>query len=128
MPGAQTTTFSDNDESTNRAPVARPNSIVLAFTFNPGKIGATAVPASFCDRFAQQQTNEASRPPLHGFSGTRVVGATEVVHRPARARLPDAEQTRAKPMKPELRIRIFGSGPSTLQGSIVERQIACPCL
>ena len=120
MPGAQTTTFSDNDESTNRAPVARPNSIVLAFTFNPGKIGATAVPASFCDRFAQQQTNEALRPPLHGFSGTRVVAATEeVVHRPARARLPDAEQTPAKPMKPEPHIRIFGSGPTIQQGPIV---------
>ena len=80
----------------------------------------TAVPASFRDRFAQQQTNEASKPPLHGFSGTRAVGATEeVVHRPARARLPDAEQTRAKPMKPELRIRIFGSGPTIQQGPIV---------
>ena len=66
MPGAQTATPSDHEESTNRAPVARPNSMVLAFTLNPGKIGATAVPASFRIRFAQQQTNKASRPPLHG--------------------------------------------------------------
>ena len=120
MPGAQTTTFSDNDESTNRAPAARPNSIVLAFTFNPGKIGAHCSSCFICGRFAQQETNKASRPPLHGFSGTRVVAATEeVVHRPARARLPDAEQTRAKPMKPEPHIRIFGSGPTIQQGPIV---------
>ena len=79
-------------------------------------------------RFAQQQTNQASRPPLHGLSDTRVVAATEeLVHRPARACLPDAEQTRATPMKPETHIRIFGSGPTIQQGSIVQKHIACPC-
>ena len=84
------------------------------------KVGADCSSCLIRGRLAQQQTNKASRPPLHGFSGTRVVAATEdVVHRPARARLPDAEQTRAKPMKPEQHIRIFGSGPTNQQGPIV---------
>ena len=68
MPAAQTTTLSDHDESTNRSPVARPNSIVLAFTFHPGKDGADCSSCFICGRFAQQQTNKASSPPINVHS------------------------------------------------------------
>ena len=41
--------------------------------------------------------HQGHQSPQHGFSGTRVVTAIEgVIRSPARARLPDAEQTRAK--------------------------------
>ena len=78
--------------------------------------------------FFARTWHQGHRSPQHGLSGTRVAAATEeLVHRPERARLPDAEQTRAKPMKPEPHIWIFGSGPTIQQGSIVWKYIVCPC-
>ena len=67
MPGAQTTTPSDHEESTNRSPVARPNSIVLAFFFNPGK-GRCYLQFLLHLRSlhaTNEQTNKASSPPVN---------------------------------------------------------------
>ena len=51
----------------------RPNSMVLAFMFNPGKIGAIAVPASFAvaSRNKKPTKHQGHQSPQHGFSGTR---------------------------------------------------------
>ena len=129
MPGAQTTTLSDHDESTNRHPWRDQTPSCSPSCSIQARSVLTAVPASFRGRFAQQQTNEASRPPQHGFSGTRVVGATEeVVHRPARARLPDAEQTRAK--TDEARTThsdIWERSDNSARLHRREKHIACPC-
>ena len=87
MPGAQTTSLPHRDESTKRARVARPNSMVLVSCSSLRRSVLTAVRA-WC--------------PQLGLSGTRDVPATEgVVRRPARASLLDAEQTRATSMSPE---------------------------
>ena len=68
----------------------------------------TALPASFAVASRNQQTKHQGHQsplPRHGLSGTRVVTAMEgVIHRPARARLPDAEQTRAKSIKSDTHI------------------------
>ena len=82
----------------------------------------TAVPASFevAWRNNKPTKHQGHQCPQHGLSGTRVVTAMEgVIRGTARARLLDAEQTRANRMKPETHIWIFGSGPTIQQGSIV---------
>ena len=87
MPGAQTTSLPLRDDSTKRARVARPNSMVLVSCSSLRRSVLTADRA-WC--------------PQHGLSGTRDVPATEgVVRRPARGSLLDAEQTRATSMSPE---------------------------